>query len=137
LPELLVRGDPQYLSRMLMNLLENAIKYTSGIGTRVHVELASEHERWAVMRVQDDGPGIANEHLPYLFDRFYRVDKARARPQRGQVETLPDQEKPGGTGLGLAIVQWIVQAHGGEVRVESKMGVGSVFEVRLPLTKDE
>ena len=118
---------------MLMNLLENAIKYSSGIGTWVHVELASEHEHWAVLRVQDDGAGIADEHLPYLFDRFYRVDKARARPQREQTETPADEESPGGTGLGLAIVQWIVQAHGGEIHVESQTGKGSVFEVRLPL----
>jgi signal transduction histidine kinase len=68
LPELLICGDPQYLSRMLLNLIENGVKYTSGIGTRVHVELAGE-ERWAVLRVQDDGPGIAEEHLPYLFER--------------------------------------------------------------------
>src|SRR5437763_772092 len=73
LPELLVCGDPQYLSRMLMNLIENAIKYSSGIGTRVHVELGCRQERWAVVRVQDDGPGIAEEHLPSLFERFYRV----------------------------------------------------------------
>src|SRR5262249_17751989 len=70
LPELLVSGDPQYLSRLFLNLIENAIKYTSGIGTHVHVELACEQERWAVVRVQDDGPGIAEEHLPSLFERF-------------------------------------------------------------------
>jgi heavy metal sensor kinase len=127
LPELLVMGDPHYLSRMLMNLVENAIKYTSGVGKRVHVELACQDGRWGVIRVQDDGPGIAEEHLPYLFDRFYRVDKARARKQP------TDGEEPGGTGLGLAIVQWIVQAHCGEVRVESSIGEGSLFEVRFPL----
>ena len=137
LPELLVSGDPQYLSRLLMNLLENAIKYTSGHGTRVHVELAGEQERWAVMRVQDDGPGIAEEHLPYLFERFYQVDKARTRRQKGQAGVVSGREEPGGTGLGLAIVQWIVQAHGGEIRVESKLGSGSVFEVRLPRLQQE
>ncbi len=137
LPELLVSGDPQYLSRMLINLVENAIKYTSGIGQRVHVELACEHRRWGVLRVQDDGPGIADEHLPSLFDRFYRVDKARTRRQKKQSGPMPGEEKPGGTGLGLAIVQWIVRAHDGEVRVESKIGAGSVFEVRLPLLKQD
>ncbi|HEX6477615.1 MAG TPA: ATP-binding protein [Ktedonobacteraceae bacterium] len=136
LPELLVCGDPQYLSRMFMNLIENAIKYTSGIGTRVHVELACEQERWAVVRVQDDGPGIAEEHLPSLFERFYRVDRARTRKIE-QTSVAPGKQDPGGTGLGLAIVQWIVQAHGGEVRVESKPGSGSVFQMRLPLLRQE
>lgn len=135
LPELLVSGDPQYLSRLVMNLVENAIKYTSGTGTRVRVELACEQEQWAVLRVQDDGPGIAGEYLPYLFDRFYRVDKARTRTSKEQAGVAQDGEEPGGTGLGLAIVQWIAQAHGGEIRVESKPGAGSTFEVRLPLLK--
>ena len=134
LPELLVYGDPQYLGQMLTNLIENGIKYTSGIGKRVYVELACEQHRWGVVRVQDDGPGISDEHLPYLFERFYRVDKARSRRQKGPVQSgRLDHEKPGGSGLGLSIVQWIVQAHGGEIRVESKIGVGSLFEVRLPL----
>src|SRR3989442_10672459 len=101
LPELLVCGDPQYLSRMLMNLIENAIKYSSGIGTRVHVELGCRQERWAVVRVQDDGPGIDEEHLPSLFERFYRVDKARARKLE-QTSVAPGKQDPGGTGLGLA-----------------------------------
>jgi signal transduction histidine kinase len=133
LPELLVSGDPQYLSRMLINLVENAIKYTSGIGTHVHVDLACERAQWGVIRVQDDGPGIAEEHLPFLFDRFYRVDKARTHSSKGLAEAHPAREAPGGTGLGLAITQWIVQAHGGSIRVESKIGTGSLFEVRLPL----
>jgi signal transduction histidine kinase len=137
LPELLVNGDPQYLSRMLMNLIENAIKYTRGIGTHVRVDLASEHNQWGVIRVQDDGPGIAEEHIPFLFDRFYRVDKARTQKQKGRVETKTDRETPGGTGLGLAITQWIVQAHNGSIRVESKIGAGSLFEVRLPLLNAE
>lgn len=133
LPEVLVRGDPQYLGQMLTNLIENGIKYTSGIGKRVHVELAREEERWGVVRVQDDGPGISDEHLPSLFDRFYRVDKARSRRQSGKLTN----DEPGGSGLGLSIVQWIVQAHGGEIRVESAVGVGTLFEVRLPLLNKE
>jgi heavy metal sensor kinase len=135
LPELLVNGDQQYLSRMMMNLIENAIKYTSGIGKRVHVELADDAGTWGIFRVQDDGPGIAEEHLPNLFDRFYRVDKARSHNKQESFPGKPHQEQKGGTGLGLSIVQWIVQAHGGEVLVESKMGKGSTFEVRLPLLK--
>jgi signal transduction histidine kinase len=134
LPEVLVRGDPQYLGQMLTNLIENGIKYTSGIGKRVYIELACEQKRWGVVRVQDDGPGISDEHLPYLFERFYRVDKARSRRQKGPAQnSKPGHEEPGGSGLGLSIVQWIVQAHSGEIRAESKIGAGSLFEVRLPL----
>src|SRR6266705_3462576 len=82
LPEVLVCGDPQYLGQMLTNLIENGIKYSSGIGNRVYIELACERQRWGVVRVQDDGPGISEEHLPLLFERFYRVDKARSRRQK-------------------------------------------------------
>ncbi len=138
LPEVLVRGDPQYLGQMLTNLIENGIKYSSGVGKRVSVELACEQKCWGVVRVQDDGPGIADEYLPYLFERFYRVDKVRSSRQKGPVQSGKPgsaEPEPGGTGLGLSIVQWIVQAHGGEVRVESTIGVGTLFEVRLPLLK--
>ncbi len=135
LPEVLVRGDPHYLGQMLTNLIENGIKYTSGTGKRVSVELSTDLQCWGVVRVRDDGPGISDEHLPYLFERFYRVDKARSRRlKRSTQSSKPGQEEPGGSGLGLSIVQWIVQAHGGEVRVESTIGVGSLFEVRLPLS---
>ncbi len=134
LPEVLVRGDSQYLGQMLTNLLENGIKYTSGFGKCVSVELACEEGCWGVVRVQDDGPGISEEHLPLLFKRFYRVDKARSRRQRRPAQTrTADHEEPDGTGLGLSIVEWIVQAHGGEVRVESTIRAGSLFIVRLPL----
>jgi signal transduction histidine kinase len=137
LPELLISGDPHYLGQMLTNLIENGIKYTSGVGRRVHVELACEKSCWGVVRVQDDGPGISSEHVPYLFERFYRVDKARSRRQKEPAQMAdPDSLKPGGTGLGLAIVQWIVQAHEGEIRVQSEIGNGSLFEVRLPLLSD-
>jgi signal transduction histidine kinase len=136
LPEVLVRGDPQYLGQMLTNLIENGIKYSSGVGKRVSVELACEQKRWGVVRVQDDGPGISDEHLPYLFERFFRVDKVRSSRQKGLVQSGKpgsSEPEPDGTGLGLSIVQWIIQAHGGEVRVESTIGVGTLFEVRLPL----
>src|SRR6266568_3308243 len=86
LPEMLVCGDPHYLGQVLTNLIENGIKYSSGIGKRVYVELACEQKRWGVVRVQDDGPGISEEHLPYLFERFYRVDKARSPRQKGPVQ---------------------------------------------------
>ncbi|HTK07532.1 MAG TPA: ATP-binding protein [Ktedonobacteraceae bacterium] len=135
LPELLIQGDQHYLSRMTMNLVENAIKYTRGVGKHVHVELAEEADTWGIIRVKDDGPGIAKEHLPYLFDRFYRVDKARTHNRQASLVVQPRGEEPGGIGLGLSIVQWIVQDHHGEVQVESSMGKGSTFEVRLPLLK--
>jgi signal transduction histidine kinase len=74
------------------------------------------------LQVHDTGVGIAAEHLPHLFERFYRVDAARARAD-------------GGSGLGLAIAQWIAQAHGGQISVESELGRGSTFTVRLPLVR--
>ena len=132
LPELLIHGDQHYLSQMIMNLIENAIKYTAGVGKHVHVELAERGGKWSTICIQDDGPGIAEEYIPYLFDRFYRVDKARSHNKQESLQGAEGEEKVGGTGLGLSIVQWIVQAHGGEVLVKSKMGAGSTFEVRLP-----
>ena len=118
LPEVRILGDRQYLLQMLSNLVENAIKYMTGDLKQVRVETGSA-EGIAWVRVIDTGPGIAPEHIPHLFDRFYRVDKART------------QEADTGSGLGLSIVQWIVQAHAGEVRVESTPGVGTTFEVRF------
>jgi signal transduction histidine kinase len=135
LPETSIQGDRQYLSQMLTNLVENAIKYAGGRGHHVHVETGSRSNgagMKAWVQVEDDGPGIAAEYLPYLFDRFYRVDKARVRQQDENPET--DQEKaPEGSGLGLSIVQWIAQAHGGKVNVQSEPGKGSCFEVEIPL----
>ena len=135
LPELLIQGDQHYLEQVMVNIVENAIKYTSGIGQRVFVELVEECG-WGVIRVQDDGPGIAEEHLPYLFDRFYRVDRARSHnEQQDGYSDLEKDDEVGGTGLGLSLVQWIVLAHGGKVFVESEADKGSVFEVRFPLLK--
>jgi len=130
LPELPVRGDRLSLTQALGNLVENAIKYTPGAGTRV--ELAAGRgieagQEWAWVRVTDDGPGIASAHLPHLCERFYRVDAARAR--HGDLGGgVPD-----GSGLGLAIVEWAARAHSGALRIRSAVGVGSVFEVWLPL----
>ncbi len=113
--------NPPLLEQAVINLVDNAIKY-SDPGDTVRLEADLEPGKDSsdlVIRVADDGAGIAAEHLPRLFERFYRADKARSR-------TL------GGTGLGLAIVKHIVQAHGGTVAVESTPGIGSVFTIRLP-----
>ena len=107
------------LGQALINLLENAIKYTQS-GGRVWVEARRVAGDYVEISVADNGPGIPSEHLPRLFERFYRVDKARSRSE-------------GGTGLGLSIVRHIVQRHGGSVRVESRLGKGSRFIVTLPL----
>jgi signal transduction histidine kinase len=115
-------GDRQFLLQMVSNLIENAVKYTVGDDKEVCIETGvTDDHAW--VRVSDNGPGIAPEHLLHLFDRFYRVDKARAR------DTEEDSKSPTGSGLGLAIIQWIAQAHGGEVRVTSTPGSGSRFEV--------
>ena len=111
-------ADRTKLQQVVYNLMENAFKYTQPGGT-VWVTL-QKSGRSAVLRVQDNGPGIAAEHLPHIFDRFYRVDKARSR-------------ESGGTGLGLAIVHQLVMLHGGEIRVESEVGKGTAFTVELPL----
>ena len=111
------------LEQALINLVDNAIKY-SDPGRTVWITVGVETEATGrgpavVITVRDEGCGIEAEHLPRLFERFYRVDKARSR-------------KVGGTGLGLSIVKHIVQAHGGTVAVESEPGVGSTFTIRMP-----
>lgn len=102
-----------------INLIDNAIKYSES-RTRVEVQVARESNYWR-LSVRDQGPGIAPQHLPLIFDRFYRVDKARSR-------------KAGGTGLGLSIVRHIAQAHGGKVDVQSEPGQGSIFSLLIPAT---
>ncbi|MBX3729154.1 MAG: PAS domain-containing protein [Candidatus Sumerlaeia bacterium] len=111
------RLSPNLVTQAVTNLLDNAIVYGRE-GREVHVE-ATGLDGAIEIRVTDRGPGIAEEHLPRLFERFYRVDKARSRDV-------------GGTGLGLAIVKHVAQAHGGEVAVESRLGNGSTFTIRLP-----
>ena len=112
-----VLGDPDGLERLLLNLLDNAIKYNRPQG-RVDVRLSSL-DGAAEIVVEDHGIGIAPEALPRIFERFYRVDKGRSRDQ-------------GGTGLGLAIVKHVAQTHGGRVEVESELGRGTRFRVTLP-----
>jgi two-component system phosphate regulon sensor histidine kinase PhoR len=115
--KIVVMANSRLLKQAISNLLDNAIKYSEP-GTAVEVEAVSNSEE-VVIRVNDHGSGIAPEHLPRLFERFYRVDKGRSR-------------ELGGTGLGLAIVKHIVQAHGGNVTVESTLGKGSIFTLHLP-----
>ena len=140
-----IRGDADDLKRMILNLVENALKYSSA-GARVVVQctLQAKNNRepgtavgsdgpqfppgnpapaYTTVSVTDSGPGIAPEHLPHLFDRFYRVDKARSR-------------QVGGTGLGLAIVKGTAEAHGGWVTVDSQVGKGTTFTVWLPVSRD-
>ncbi len=114
--DLRARLNGPLLEQALVNLIDNAIKYSES-GSRVEVA-ASREDRWVAVRVRDQGVGIAKEHLPRLFERFYRVDPGRSR-------------KVGGTGLGLAIVKHIAQAHGGRVAVESTPGQGSTFTLFL------
>lgn len=116
--ELLVTGRVDALERIMRNLVENAIRY-SPKGEEVRIS-ASREANEAVMRVEDHGVGIDREHLPRLFDRFYRVDTARSRAH-------------GGAGLGLSIVKELTRAHQGTVEVQSDLGKGSTFAVRLPL----
>jgi two-component system phosphate regulon sensor histidine kinase PhoR len=114
---------------MISNLIENGIKY-SGEGQKVLIETGLKHSdgrKFAVLRVSDTGPGIAPDHLPHIFDRFYRIDEARSRG------TDDDSNSPTGSGLGLSIVAWIVRVHNGEIHVTSKVNEGSLFEVTLPL----
>jgi two-component system phosphate regulon sensor histidine kinase PhoR len=117
-PRVSVRGDRAQLGLLLSNLLDNALRHTHPKGTvRVRVDAA---ESRAVLQVIDTGEGIPATELPRVFERFYRVDKARAR-------------QTGGTGLGLAIVRHVAEAHGGTVGVESELGRGSTFTVTLPV----
>jgi signal transduction histidine kinase len=112
-----VRGSARDLSLMVRNLIDNAVRYT-GDGGSVDVSVRAEPGR-VVIRVADTGIGIPQRELPRIFERFYRVDRARSR-------------ETGGTGLGLSIVRHVTENHGGEVGAESELGQGTVFEVRLP-----
>jgi signal transduction histidine kinase len=114
---------------MISNLVENAIKY-SQVGGHVSLDTrfdGSSDPAAAVLRVSDTGPGIPADHLPHLFERFYRVDSSRSR------DVQEDSDSPTGTGLGLSIVSWIVKGHGGTIDVQSELGKGTTFEVRLPV----
>ncbi|KPV49578.1 histidine kinase, partial [Kouleothrix aurantiaca] len=116
--QVVVMGDRDRLKQALLNLGINAVQHTPPGGS-VTLSLART-ETQAVLSVADTGVGIGPEHLAHVFERFYRADRARTRNR-------------GGAGLGLPIVKWIVDAHGGQVRVASEPGVGSRFTIELPL----
>jgi two-component system phosphate regulon sensor histidine kinase PhoR len=117
-PDALVMADADAMNQVFGNLVENSVKYASD-GKRIVVG-ARLRENEVQFTVEDFGPGIASEHIDRIFERFYRVDKARSR-------------ESGGTGLGLAIVKHVVQAHGGRVWAESELGAGASFHFTLPL----
>jgi signal transduction histidine kinase len=117
-PDVVVTGDRDALKRAVANLLENAVRLAP-VGSRIHLATGSEGDR-AWIAVADEGPGISAEDQAHVFDRFWRADKGRSRAD-------------GGTGLGLAIVRQIAESHGGEVRLQSKVGLGSSFVIWLPV----
>ncbi len=117
-----VLGDRDRLKQVMLNLTANAIEHT-GKGGSVLIEIMCDGP-WACFVVSDTGPGIPEEKLPNIFERFYRLDPSRAR------------KTSGGTGLGLSIAYWITRSHGGNIEVESELDVGSTFTMRLPRIMD-
>ncbi|MDW8333227.1 MAG: HAMP domain-containing sensor histidine kinase [Bacteroidia bacterium] len=114
-----VMGDRERIGQVLDNLVSNAVVYGKADGT-VRITLKQENDKKIRLSVADDGPGIAAEHLPKIFDRFYRVEKSRSRAA-------------GGTGLGLSIVKNILERHNTSIAVESELGKGSTFSFSLPM----
>ncbi len=115
---LTARIDSSLIEQALGNLLDNAIKYSEK-KTKIHLRAYTENN-FTVFEVEDEGFGIAKEHFPRLFERFYRIEKSRSRDE-------------GGTGLGLSIVKHIAQVHGGTVEIESELNKGSIFRIKIPL----
>ncbi|MEO6924778.1 MAG: ATP-binding protein, partial [Bryocella sp.] len=117
-----VLADPDAVTQVLSNLIENALAYGGGVdGARVEISAELEESELGakvVFSVRDSGQGIAHEHRHRIFERFYRVDKARSR-------------ESGGTGLGLSIAKHLVEAHGGRIWVDSELGKGSCFSFTL------
>ena len=118
-PDILAEVDETLYIRMLTNLLDNAVTY-GGAGGHVTLELTAENGI-AVGIVRDDGPGISEQDLPHIFERFFRADPSRTDSSH--------------SGLGLSMVKWILEAHGGTIQAESVPGKGSAFRFRLPLPK--
>jgi signal transduction histidine kinase len=113
-----VHGDANWIEHAILNLFDNAIKFTAG-GGEVDVTLSSQNGD-AVLRVQDTGVGISADALPHVFDRFFRAEPSRSKSVDG-------------VGLGLALAKWIVEKHRGHIEVQSQIGKGSSFTIRIPL----
>jgi signal transduction histidine kinase len=118
---LLFRGDEALLRRLLLNLLENAIKYTP-VGGAIHLKAGKEANQ-IIVSVTDSGPGIPPDLHERIFERFFRVDKARAR----------EESDTGGAGLGLSIARWIAEAHNGRLAVSRSDSTGSTFTATFPV----
>jgi signal transduction histidine kinase len=112
-----VQGDPLFLRQALVNLLHNAVKY-SPVGGTIAVRVYRNTDA-VIVEIEDSGPGVPLEDRARIFDRFYRVDKARWR-------------ESGGAGLGLSITKWVVEAHSGKIRLESGLKEGCLFRIELP-----
>lgn len=127
-PGLFIPGNPDYLTNMFLNLIDNALKYTPSGGT-VTVTASQEGEQF-VVKVKDTGLGIEAQHLPHLMSRFYRVEDARSRSV-----SVGESRSTGGSGLGLAIAYEIACFHGGSLSVESQVNLGTTFTFRLPTAR--
>lgn len=121
LPEALIEGDVELLRRMLLNLIDNAVKYGAE-GSAVRVALCRREEQWE-LRVRDGGTGIPDDCREAIFERFYRVDRARSRATRSETS---------GAGLGLSIARWVAEEHGGSLTLSASSSSGSEFAVRIP-----
>jgi signal transduction histidine kinase len=124
-----VLGDPNRLRQLFLNHVTNAIKYTPR-GGHVDISLTRRPHDEVALSVRDTGIGIATSDLPHVFERFWRADRVRSR-RIATGDTSWELDR-GGFGLGLSIAQWIVQAHGGTLTVQSRLGRGSMFSVILP-----
>ena len=127
--DLHVRGDANRLEQVLQNIAANAIRHTPRGG---RIELTAEHrEDFVRIAVRDTGSGIPEEHLPHVFDRFYKADRSRTHVSHA----AGDRTTPGGSGLGLSIVRAIVRRHGGTVSAHNVPEGGALFEILLPVEK--
>lgn len=116
-PGLFVEGDDIRLHQALLNIVDNSVKYTN-IGGDILIRLVKQGND-VVLRLSDTGVGISEEHLPHIFDRFFRADQARSKDIQGN-------------GLGLSIVKWIIEAHQGIITAESTIGKGTMITIILP-----